>query len=864
MTDLPQVLGDFQIIREIGRGGMGVVYEARQRSLNRRVALKVLSSSLGLTERAVTRFRREAEAGAKLHHTNIVPIYTTGEDRGVYYYAMEFIDGPSLDAVIRQMRNGLHRDNAEPNEQAAGDSTSEALPGWVAETLAYDKPGSKVSSASSVSSTKPAAISGSGISSGSKYFDTVARMVADVADALEHAHCQGVIHRDIKPSNLLLSPDGRLGVNDFGLARILEQPGMTISGEFVGSPLYMSPEQISAGRAPLDHRTDIYSLGATLYELLTLSPPFPGRTRDEVIAQILHKEPQTPRKLNKTIPIDLETICLKAIARDPDRRYQTAGDLQKDLCRYVNRSAIMAKRAGPLERVAKFARRNPSLAALIAGLAAAVLAITFLIYRGIQNEKKNELERIKGEVVEAILRGDFSSALDLKWTAIGKGADTFWDRFTVGQIALYQDNYGEAIERLQEAVKLRQDSIPARSLLAVSTLWGGDEPAYFQAVKDLEKEPASNFEDFLYLGFANIWKNPDVSLALFDKADSMRGNQNIVRLYRAQASRLSAMKDGENLQHALALAKAAIDDADTSRKILKTSPMAASEFAMANLVAANICSASAKQNPGSAEALTKAAAEYIDVARTEGRHLKNFSKYSYAVYAHFLILNETSNDDGIRKLISSLDHRNTDLNPYVCQLSGTLLFQMGDSEAGIWLKNTPGLQGENCQFMEFFYEMCEPGFSPKASGIRQRVEKYIDKKVKDRNPAYLECDWCVAALLGDPEYAKKVLGDIRNLQMTDEVYDDVYRYLSRTSGGDAEELLQKCMNDNRKLCETNFVLAIEALSQGNRDTAEMRFQQSLDANMFPFYCHWWSRAFLRHMKRSPNWPAWLIHPSGRD
>ncbi len=150
-------------------------------------------------------------------------------------------------------------------------------------------------------------------------------MIAEVADALEYAHQQGVIHRDIKPSNLLLSPAGRLSVNDFGLARMLEQPGMTITGELVGTPLYMSPEQITAGRVPMDHRTDIYSLGATLYELLTLRPPFAAEQRDQLLAQIIQKDPTPPRKVNGKVPVDLETICLKAMDKDPDRRYQTAG-----------------------------------------------------------------------------------------------------------------------------------------------------------------------------------------------------------------------------------------------------------------------------------------------------------------------------------------------------------------------------------------------------------------------------------------------------------------------------------------------------------------------------------------------------------
>src|SRR5262249_13010402 len=149
-------------------------------------------------------------------------------------------------------------------------------------------------------------------------FDAVARMIADVADALDYAHRQGVIHRDIKPSNLLLSPDGRLSVNDFGLARVLEQPALSTTGELVGTPAYMSPEQITAGRVPVDPRTDIYSLGATLYELLTLRPPFTGRSRDQVLAQIIQKGPPRPRRLKPNVPKDLETICLKCLEKDPE------------------------------------------------------------------------------------------------------------------------------------------------------------------------------------------------------------------------------------------------------------------------------------------------------------------------------------------------------------------------------------------------------------------------------------------------------------------------------------------------------------------------------------------------------------------
>src|SRR5262249_10236810 len=157
-----------------------------------------------------------------------------------------------------------------------------------------------------------------------------------------------------------------LSVNDFGLALVVEQPGMTLTGEFVGTPAYVSPEQITAGRTPLDHRTDVYSLGATLYELLTLQPPFQAERRDQVLALIIHKDPSPPRKLNKKVPIDLETICLKAMDKDPDRRYQTAGEMAEDLRRYVNRFAIAARRVGLTIRALKWVRRHPGGATALA------------------------------------------------------------------------------------------------------------------------------------------------------------------------------------------------------------------------------------------------------------------------------------------------------------------------------------------------------------------------------------------------------------------------------------------------------------------------------------------------------------------
>ena len=309
-------LGDFELLREIGRGGMGIVYEARQVSLDRRVALKVLPPALGLTSQATQRFEREARAAAKLHHTNIVPVHAIGEQDGHHFYAMDLIEGQSLDRVL----SDLVDEESNPLMEAT-----------VTQTLAEIRPRPSTPSQeverTSLSDTS---------AGGREWFDTVAKLMAEVANGLHYAHGQKIIHRDIKPANLMLSKEGRLCVTDFGLARVLQEPGITVTGSFLGTPAYMSPEQIAAGRIKVDHRTDVYSLGVVLYEMLTLQRPFPGESREVILNGVLTKRPKPPRRINAKIPVDLETICLKALEKEPGDRYATAAEFADDLDNVVH------------------------------------------------------------------------------------------------------------------------------------------------------------------------------------------------------------------------------------------------------------------------------------------------------------------------------------------------------------------------------------------------------------------------------------------------------------------------------------------------------------------------------------------------
>ena len=378
---------------------MGTVYEARQRSLKRTVAVKVLSPQVSSSPTAIARFQREAQAAAKLHHPHIVPIFALGEEEGVFYYAMELIEGRGLNAIIaesgvREAADTATVDLAETvplHEGAEGSSQDAGAAERVSGSGSRDVSAQASGSARvSLGETDGAPSSLSNVFSSDEYFATVAQHIATTADALDYAHQQGVIHRDIKPHNLILGNDGKLCLSDFGLARLAEQPGVTVTGELLGSPLYMSPEQISGDSSKVDHRTDIYSLGVTMYEWLTLKPPYPGDTREQVIGKILTSEPLTPTAHNAKIPIDLETICLKAIERDREQRYQSAVEFRDDLRRFVANQPIKAKRAGPAARIGKFVRRH-QLASLAS--AAAVVAVTLgLTLISTQREAKTAKE----------------------------------------------------------------------------------------------------------------------------------------------------------------------------------------------------------------------------------------------------------------------------------------------------------------------------------------------------------------------------------------------------------------------------------------------------------------------------------------
>ncbi len=419
-------LGDFRTIRMIGRGGMGIVFEAEQVSLHRRVALKVLPFAAALDPQQLRRFQIEAQAAALLHHTNIVPIFSVGCERGVHYYAMQYIKGQTVAGLIGDLRRltGL----AAPSGAATGVSLAEEVASGrldpapapstspIEPLLAESRlPGTDSSprprgervaegrvrgagrgrrspnAADQVARTSPDPTASTRTPA---YFRTVAHLGVQAAEALDYAHRQGVIHRDIKPANLLVDVHGNLWITDFGLARMQADSSLTMTGDILGTLRYMSPEQSSARRGIVDHRADVYSLGATLYELLTLYPAYDGRDRDELLRQMAFAEPKPPRFRNPAIPRDLETIVLKALARDVANRYATAQDLADDLRRFLDERPIQARRPSLWKHAEKWARRHKTLvAALIVVATLAAVSGTIVATLARSNQRLDRITR---------------------------------------------------------------------------------------------------------------------------------------------------------------------------------------------------------------------------------------------------------------------------------------------------------------------------------------------------------------------------------------------------------------------------------------------------------------------------------------
>ncbi|KAA3611750.1 MAG: hypothetical protein DWQ01_06615 [Planctomycetota bacterium] len=433
---LPKRLGDFQLIRQIGSGGMGVVWESRQLSLDRPVALKILFPHLALSPESRQKFEREAVAAGRLSHPGIVAVHDVGEDQGFHFIAQELVAGGRTlaDLILDRRRLGVHRP---------------------------------------------------------KTYQEMAGLFAEVAEALEAAHEAGVIHRDIKPANILLSPDGHPKLADFGLAKVQDALSLSRTGHLIGTPFYMSPEQIR-GRQSLDKRSDIFSLGATLYESLTLSRPFEGDTGQQVLDKICLQEPIDPRKIRGRIPGDLAVICLKAMEKRRENRYPSAAAMAADLRRHLNHQPIWARPPGRIARLGRWTRRHPVFSATSAVASTAFVAVLLLLLQTKRAEDEaaraaKTTIRVLEDVVQAMAHGGATSqgpfgdpqglverAMEITADLAGQPAVRARLLSTIAEVQSGLGRPGQALPLLQQARSLLQKNFGATKevydLLEMETL----------------------------------------------------------------------------------------------------------------------------------------------------------------------------------------------------------------------------------------------------------------------------------------------------------------------------------------------------------------------------------------------------------
>lgn len=774
-------LGDFELIRVVGRGGMAIVYEAVQRSLGRRVALKVLpAGSLDVT--AVERFRREAAIAAALQHPHIVPIHATGEDQGTHYYAMELISGRALDASLRE--RSAPPPSAEECRKIAAD-------------------------------------------------------LADVAAALHVAHEHGIIHRDIKPSNLLYSADGRLMVGDFGLARWAEHSRLTQSGECIGSPAYMSPEQANAAGQSLDRRTDIYSLGITLYEAITLRHPYNASTRAEVLAQILCTDPVTPRRINGQIPADLETICLNAIEKEPGRRYATAERMAADLRRCAAGESIAARPVGAIRRAVRSIRRRSLWTAAIVSVSA-VACTSFFAHetrRSRQELAARQLQSALDDALLAALGGELSVAEQRINTAEELGASPGNVALLRGQTAYFRGDYEIAVNALQQATELLPQELAARSMYAAACVAAGSWQEYEKSLALVEQLTPITPEDHLFRGLAETYLDPPRGLRSLDQAVQLR-NWPLSRLIRAEVrSRLA--QDRGLPEDAIA----AVDDAAFALEMLPNHVAALLVSLDANLVAADIFARTGQSSPQR---------QSLEQAEQDAVALRRFLRLPLVAVklSHYLLA--IDQPAAAHECLEQAARAAPD-EPILAYNLALALYRDGDVDSALRTLDGCSRPTGNADWLRLWLLM-------ETAPRDQVVVAY--QQLKQRESTGLEALFrpCLMLLLGDRQAAVE---ESRDMQMRAGIVPrfrtSFYRQLLFFNSGEATavDLLLAAENSQWDLSESHFFLGLTRLSDGDRVGARAEFQLCRDINCHGTQAWDWSSVVLSRLAANPSWPKWI-------
>jgi serine/threonine protein kinase len=822
-------IGDFRIERQIGAGGMGLVYRARQVSLNRPVALKVLPNHLHSSESARTRFQREIEAAARLHHRNIVAVYTTGEERGTVYYAMELIDGPALNQVIEELTR-------RPLGEVRG-----CLP---ITRRGYQSGGSTRPLAGDLTpppdGTPTDSVDLSLFAAEGDYFVAVARLIADVASGLEYSHQMQVIHRDVKPSNLLLSKDGRILISDFGLARLSEEPGLTRTGDVLGTPFYMAPEQISSAVGTIDERTDVHALGATLYELLTLRPPFVGENREQVISKILHCESVAPRTINRLVPRDLETICLKALEKQPDRRYRSAGAMAEDLRRFAEGRPITARRAGMAERGAKWVGRHRAWSAAVAAMCLLAVVASFYVVRTYRAEARwndAEFSRIFEEAQLAAMQGNLDQAVAAIKHANELGAPAAQLALLRGQVALQDGRWQDACDALELAARDLPDSLAAYALLVKAYTANQQRDKSHRAAEHLKQLKPSTLQDYLLLGEAQVYDRLEESQGTLDEAVRQHKDSVVARLTRGTSLIHQATTSSD-----AKIAEAALDDLRIASELIEPNPLLLRRLIEAHLVAATAYEAA--KEPAQRQ-------QHLDQAAKAADALQAFPDNYQANLWRAVYFDYVGDDESALECWRAI--QNDTITFYVLTL-----YRLGRFPEALALCDERIARHPGARISEALRGFVLAATADTPESMLKSFGPPGNETLDPSNRLWFTyLTNCLAGKLDHAQAASRAMREsVMELSADEEErWRDTIKYCCGELDDDA--LLASQSDSRYERCQTHFVIGITRLAQGDRVGARKhlsaagatRLMQSVSTSM--------SRALVAQLDRDPDWPPWI-------
>ena len=804
---LPRSLGDYELLREIGRGGMGTVYAARRLGDSSAVAIKVLHPWLAGEANSLHRFEREAQATMSLRHPHMVPVVSADMTGSTPFLVMELVEGESLDRLLSR----------SPTPCGSDDSNTVS-----------NHPSHK----------------GLG-------YRELARQLADVADALQHAHEHGVIHRDVKPSNLLLAQDGRLLIGDFGLARLAQQPSLTRTGEAVGSPAYMSPEQIaSRGGAAVDHRTDVYSLGATLYELLTGRPPFVADSREQLLASIQHDEPMAPRLQRPDLPRDLETLCLKTLEKQPRHRYATAAELAADLRRFANGEPIAARGPTLATRLGRGVQRRMVArprATLIA-IAAVLLLIAIVDVVGVrQSSMRAQQQQAIDSALVVALTGDLKATEEAIARAEQVGVSAEWLELLRGRVSFHRGDYSAAIQHLETAARSSRPTVAALSLQATAHLAAGSWENYETLLERAEALTSTTAEDFLFRGEAEIYFDPGQAEKSLTEAVRRRDTP-LARLIRSEARANLAFDTSD-----LPTAKAALMDVMISRELLPDHPSALLESLNAHLVTAELHSDAGHVAERD---------EQLRDAEREFQALEPFRDLPTVIHNRALFLLSTDREPDSFKLLRGAETQHRDgLVSYDFALA---LFRRGESaEAlrGLQTRIAGADAGKEAGTSlltadEAFLRVLLLRDTGDAASARTAYDE-VAQRYQTGLTAYFHP--CLLLLLGESEAAISASRRLQSAGTPPRLRGAFYSRLLAFNAGDLSEfeLLDSVRGSRWDRCEALFFVALRQLAQGDRAIARQRFEQCVATRCAGFLSWDWSHAVLQRWETDPQWPAWI-------